>query len=185
MVAKIVTHYGSEVQMKLEDDTYNAGVSLDLFRANEKLNAFKKRYLTGEVHKLGYHNQHENRPIPHLAGPDVQKLTDCPDRSDLYKSVHSVIQTLFTQKKIVLYERDHPVEDIVPLDEESTCEYICRALVHLLTVGNIDVIMDIYVTFSGDSRVLRDIKLLADSGYGEDDFGNNLPLPDELSYLRK
>lgn len=34
-------------------------------------------------------------------------------------------------------------------------------------------------------RVLEDIKLLAENGYGEDDFGNNLPLPARLSYLRK
>jgi hypothetical protein len=47
------------------------------------------------------------------------------------------------------------------------------------------VIRDIEVTFTGDRRVLADINLLADNGYGEDDFGNNLPLPDKLSYLRK
>ena len=41
------------------------------------------------------------------------------------------------------------------------------------------------VTFIGDKRVLNDIKLLAESGYGEDKFGNNVALPDELSYLRR
>jgi hypothetical protein len=40
-------------------------------------------------------------------------------------------------------------------------------------------------TFVGDKRVLADIKLLADHNYGEDDFGNNLPLPGRLAYLRK
>jgi hypothetical protein len=45
--------------------------------------------------------------------------------------------------------------------------------------------MDITVAFAGDQRVLEDIRLLAENGYGEDDFGNNLPLPPKLSYLRK
>ena len=31
----------------------------------------------------------------------------------------------------------------------------------------------------------EDIALLAESGYGEDDFGNNIPLPDRLRYLRQ
>ncbi|MEJ2704569.1 MAG: hypothetical protein P8Z79_19215 [Sedimentisphaerales bacterium] len=39
--------------------------------------------------------------------------------------------------------------------------------------------------FIGDKRVLFDIKLLAESGYGEDNFGNNIPLPEKLSYLRR
>jgi hypothetical protein len=33
--------------------------------------------------------------------------------------------------------------------------------------------------------VLEDIRLLAANGYGEDDFGNNLPLPEKLQYLRR
>jgi hypothetical protein len=52
-------------------------------------------------------------------------------------------------------------------------------------MGKIDIEMDITVAFAGDQRVLEDIRLLAENGYGEDDFGNNLPLPPKLSYLRK
>jgi hypothetical protein len=33
--------------------------------------------------------------------------------------------------------------------------------------------------------VLADIVQLAESGYGEDSFGNNVPLPEKLTYLRK
>jgi len=33
--------------------------------------------------------------------------------------------------------------------------------------------------------VLADIKLLAESGYGEDKLGNNIPLPEKLAYLRQ
>ena len=38
---------------------------------------------------------------------------------------------------------------------------------------------------AGDRRVLADIELLASNGYGEDAYGNNIALPDELSYLRR
>ena len=39
--------------------------------------------------------------------------------------------------------------------------------------------------FHGDRRVLADLKLLAEHGYGEDNFGNNIALPPALSYLRR
>jgi hypothetical protein len=51
--------------------------------------------------------------------------------------------------------------------------------------GKIDIGTTIKVVFVGDKRVLADIKLLADNGYGEDSFGNNIPLPEGLTYLRK
>jgi hypothetical protein len=37
----------------------------------------------------------------------------------------------------------------------------------------------------GDKRVLSDIQLLAQHGYGEDNYGNNVPLPKQLTYLRR
>jgi hypothetical protein len=52
LIARIVSHYGSEVVMELEGDTYNACVTLDLFRANEKINARKKRRLAEEAHRV-------------------------------------------------------------------------------------------------------------------------------------
>ena len=55
----------------------------------------------------------------------------------------------------------------------------------LLALGKIDIDIDLTATFIGDKRVLADIKLLAESGYGEDQFGNNIPLPEELVYLRR
>ena len=48
----------------------------------------------------------------------------------------------------------------------------------------IDIEAEIRVAFIGDQRVLDDLKLLAENGYGEDNYGNNVPLPKELSYLR-
>ena len=50
----------------------------------------------------------------------------------------------------------------------------------LLKRENIDT-----VTFEGDKRVLRDLKILADVNYGEDIMGKSIELPKELSYLNK
>ena len=40
------------------------------------------------------------------------------------------------------------------------------------------------VVFEGDSRALKDIKILASVNYGEDTMGKGVPLPKELQYLR-
>ncbi|GAH73288.1 unnamed protein product, partial [marine sediment metagenome] len=39
------------------------------------------------------------------------------------------------------------------------------------------------VLFKGDKRVLRDLKLLSEYNYGEDERGNQSTLPPELSHL--
>ena len=45
--------------------------------------------------------------------------------------------------------------------------------------------MVLSVTFIGDRRPIADIETLAKSGYGEDERGNNVPLPEKISYLYK
>ncbi|UCF99109.1 MAG: hypothetical protein JSV89_06120 [Spirochaetaceae bacterium] len=179
LVAKIVSHYGSQVQMQLAGEIYNAGVTLDLFRANEKINAGKKRWLRAEVHELGLECRPGNESNPE------EKIDEEEAARIMQRLAHSAIQALFAQNKLVLYERNLPLGDIKALPDETAAEYVTRALIQLLTMGKIDVVMDINVTFTGDQRVLQDIKLLAENGYGEDDFGNNLPLPEKLSYLRR
>ena len=63
-------------------------------------------------------------------------------------------------------------------------EYLKGAFAYLLASGKIDIKMNITVKFIGDKRSLDDIKLLSESGYGEDKFGNNISLPKKLSYLK-
>jgi hypothetical protein len=92
---------------------------------------------------------------------------------------------LFEEGKIVLYERNIRVESVVQWDSETFDQLLVRVITQLLTQGKIDVETDMTATFIGDKRVLSDIKLLAEHNYGEDDFGNNLPLPERLTYLRK
>jgi hypothetical protein len=55
----------------------------------------------------------------------------------------------------------------------------------LQAMGQLDISSGLTIAFLGDTRVLADLKLLAEHGYGEDSFGNNIPLPKQLSYLRR
>jgi hypothetical protein len=54
-----------------------------------------------------------------------------------------------------------------------------------MSVAKMDIRSDMTVTFVGDSRALNDLRILAENGYGEDDMGNNIVLPQELSYLSR
>ena len=166
LVARIVAHYGSEVHMELDEETYNAGFTLDLFRANEKINAFKRRHLAREVH-----------------GRLNEGVTGT--HGGMEEMVRAVAQRLFADGRLVIYDRALTLEGFVPREGESMEERVVRALTLLFSLGKVDVEMDIRATFRGDRRVLEDIRLLAESRYGEDDFGNNLPLPTRLSYLRR
>jgi hypothetical protein len=177
LVARIVSHYGSQVVMELEGEKYDAGVTLDLFRANEKINARKKRRLAEEAHRVLASAGAASLSAPVCRGGG-EELAQC------IVSVRGVIQALFASNRLVLYEREVSLQDIQPRPDELLGEFVLRALLELLTVGKIDVTTDLAAEFAGDRRVLEDIRLLAANGYGEDDFGNNLPLPARLEYLR-
>jgi len=166
LIAKLVLHYGSEVRMELGGDQYDASSPLELFRANEKINAQKRRFLVNEVTRLA------------LLEPEAEQ-------KNMMQIVRDVVLTLAEKSKLILYE--HPLrlsEEPVPrggiLLEKVTAE-----LARLQATGKIDVESDLRAAFVGDKRVLADIKLLAEGGYGEDNWGNNIALPRELSYLRK
>jgi hypothetical protein len=180
-VARIVTHYGSQVVMELDGERYDAGISLDLFLANEKINARKKRRLAEEALRVLAEAGAPAARAPALAGGAGagEQLAQCR------VSVRGVIQSLFASNRLVLYEREVSLEEIQPRTDERLEEFVTRALLELFTVGKIDVTVELAADFAGDRRVLEDIRLLAENGYGEDGFGNNLPLPAKLEYLRK
>ena len=179
LISKIVNHYGSEVCMKMGGETYSAAVTLDLFRANEKLNAQKRRNLASVVAAL---------PIEDLFAPLKKrngrrgKTAGC--RRTINQAVRDIIQILFETKKLVIYQT-YSISDLKPLEDEALYDLAIRTLNRLLVLGKIDIEVEIKVVFQGDRRVLADIDLLAANGYGEDNFGNNLALPRELNYLRK
>ncbi len=165
LVAKIVQHYGSDVRMGLDGQSYDASSPLDLFRANEKINAQKRRWLVTEI-------GHLSLPKGDLSAVQIRA------------AIMDVLFKLAERGKLIIYQQ--PLQ----LSEEFGCEGILlekvtAEIARLQATGQIDIRTDLSITFTGDKRVLSDLKLLAKSGYGEDCFGNNITLPREIAYLRR
>ena len=166
LISKLVLHYGSEVRMQMDEEDYDACSPLELFRANEKINAQKRRWLASEIVRL--------KLVQEQAG-----------RSDISAIVRGVILTLAERGKLILYEQPLQLPEEPTGKEGTLLEKVTDEMARLLAMGKIDVDANLTATFIGDKRVLADIKLLAESGYGEDKFGNNVPLSEKLGYLRR
>ena len=165
LVAKIALHYGSEVRMILDDEPYDASSPLDLFRANEKINAQKRRWLASEIAQL---------TLPQHSVSEAQ-----------FKAmVMDVVFGLAEQGKLIIYELPVLLGPAFS-PQADLLEQIANAITRLQAIGKIDIKRDLSITFVGDKRVLADIEILAHHGYGEDNFGNNIPLPRALAYLRR
>ncbi len=169
-IAKIGRHYGAEIQMHLGDEVYDASCVFDLFRANEKINMEKRRLIAKKLLSAQHLTATAKNVLPHLIKQEIKYLVD--------------------QKLIVKHQEILP-EDLVinGIEQELSPEEVRGAMneciTRLLTLGKIDILMPLSVTFIGDKRPLYDIDILAKSGYGEDEKGNNVPLPEEISYLYK
>lgn len=166
LVSKIAHHYGSEVQMQLDGEFYDASAPLDIFRANEAINAKKRRKIADIICR-----------DPFELPPDISK--------DMISAVRQIITALAAKGLLVIYERPLPLDQLTPEEGEPLTQFAVDEIARLLAMGKIDIESDITVTFIGDQRVLDDIRLLAEHGYGEDNFGNNIPLPRKLRYLRR
>jgi hypothetical protein len=166
LVSKLVHHYGGKVEMHLVDEVYDAGSSLDLFRANEKINAQKKRWLAAEIVRLDL--------VPEHSDPD-----------SVVSVVRSVVLALAGESKLIMYEQPLELPERLCVAEGTLLERVIGETLRLLVMHKVDVITDMTARFIGDERVLNDIRLLAESGYGEDSFGNNIALPEKLAYLRR
>ncbi|MDC7220691.1 MAG: hypothetical protein PQJ59_12215 [Spirochaetales bacterium] len=170
LIAKIVIHYGSEVEMKLGNNVYNASMPLELFRANEEINLSKRCAIAKEIleHKM------------------IKEDADALYDAKLMKKILRIIfLDLLEKQKIIIYENDFSFDNLTPFDSETIADFAKRGIALYLALGKIDIISDTQVEFSGDKRVLHDIQILAENGYGEDKFGNNIVLPKELSYLKR
>ena len=166
LVSKLVLHYGSDVKMKLGYNVYDASSPLELFRANEQINAHKRRSLAQEIICL-----------------DLIALNT--GNKDLRTIVRDVIVTLAERGKIIIYEQPLRIEEKAPQPDTKLIEQVTDEIAKLQATGKIDIGTSIRAVFTGDKRVLEDIELLVENGYGEDNFGNNISLPERLSYLRQ
>lgn len=165
-VAKIVLHYGSEVQMVLDGKSYDASSPLEIFRANEEINAQKRRWLAREIAGL---------PLVNLSSHST----------NVQAATKHILLTLADQGRLVIYERPLQLSDDPVSSNESLLQRVVEEIARLQAMGKIDIHADLSIEFVGDKRVLADIRLLAESGYGEDNSGNNIPLPKKLAYLRR
>jgi hypothetical protein len=166
LISKLVHHYGSEVRMEMDEEVYDASSPLELFRANETINARKRRWLASEIVRLKL----------------VQEQTH---QDNINAIILSVVLTLAGQSQLILYEQPLQLPEEPARKEGTLLEKVVDEIARLLAMGKVDVDVDLTAQFIGDKRVLADIKLLAESGYGEDKFGNNVPLPEKLTYLRR
>ncbi|HNW79773.1 MAG TPA: hypothetical protein PKH28_12735, partial [Candidatus Competibacteraceae bacterium] len=91
---------------------------------------------------------------------------------------------LAEQGKIVIYQQPFQLPEELG-NEGLLLEQVTTGIKRLQATGQIDLHTDLRVIFVGDRRVLSDLRALAESGYGEDRFGNNIALPRELIYLRR
>lgn len=166
LISKLALHYGSELQMELDDEVYDASSPLELFRANEKINAKKRRWLVGEIVRLGLVQQGWGQ-------------------RDTKTVVREVVLALAGRSKLILYEQPLKLPEQPAQKEGNLLERVVDEMARLLAMGKIDVDARLTAKFIGDKRVLAAIELLAKSGYGEDKFGNNVALPERLAYLRR
>ena len=166
LISKLVLHYGSKIQMLLGDQVYDAGSSLDLFRANEKINAEKRRWLAKKVVR-------------------IEITPEDAESQDVASCVHHAVLALAQKGKLIMYEQPLELPENVGRTGSTLIEKVIAQTGQLLTMGKIDIGTNMTAYFVGDKRVLADIRLLAEYGYGEDSFGNNIALPDKLAYLRR
>jgi hypothetical protein len=166
LVARVTYHYGSPVTMTLDDETYDASSPLDLFRANELINAKKRRWLAQEIARIM--NGDEDWVLDGVA-----------------RVVRDVIMRLAEEGKVIVYEHPLPPVEGKGAEGQPLLTFVVDAVATLQALGKIDIVTTVTATFRGDRRVLADLEALAASGYGEDAYGNNIALPDELRYLRR
>jgi hypothetical protein len=165
LVAVIVGHYGSDVTMECGGMTYNAGVAMDFFRANEWINRQKRERVYEQFGAL---------PLG-----EIER-----EFSDRKQAVREILIRLAERQAIVIHRHPLPLDSVSERRDIPFDEVLRTTIAALLAERKINIETDIMVRLTGDKRVLADIRILAEHGYGEDDSGNNVPLPAELGYLR-
>ena len=164
LVSLIVEHYGSDVVMECGGTRYNAASPMELFRANEWINQQKRDRVYAAVDEL---------PLAEIEARATH----------VREAMEEAFIRLAGRKIIRIHKHPLPLEDFDDDKTPSLRDGLRTAVEHLLRLGAIDVETEITVRVTGDKRVLEDLRTLARCGYGEDEIGRNLPLPESLSYL--
>lgn len=170
LISSVVRHYGSPVMMLL-DKEYDAAVPMNLFLANEWVNQLKRQHIGSELEKLsGTVLALEKK----LANKEMTKAEASMELLSLMANMNLL--------RILVYPLK--LEPIIKSSSAPTLmELIQSVIATLHAQRKINIIYDFKVKFKGDIRVLKDIQILAENGYGENETGANIPLPRELAYL--
>ena len=171
MVMKIVKHYGSEVLMNIDEEVYDAGSALDIFRANEKISAKKRQLILQEIK-------------PCCSAGEISREALKPL---IYEEIDRLVQKglIGTYEALTVDDLNGETQESPTLNPQEIKPLVAKEIRRLMAAGKIDIKVDVYATFKGDRRALKDIEALARANYGEDAAGNNIELPAEIDYLRK
>ena len=144
---------------------------MNLFLANEWVNQLKRQHVGDELAKMG------DEVAKLQKGIDSEKITTADAVMELLRRMANM-----NLIRVLVYPLD-----VEPLIKSSTAtgllELMQSVVATLHAQRKINILFSIKVSFHGDIRVLEDIQILAENGYGENETGANIPLPRELSYL--
>ncbi|MHC4216018.1 MAG: hypothetical protein ACYSWP_21920, partial [Planctomycetota bacterium] len=131
LVSKMALHYGSKILMHMSQDVYDASSPLELFRANEKINAQKRRWLAREINRL--------KLVHNTVG-----------ENNIEAIIRGVVLTLAEQGKLIMYEQPLQLPEERACEEGTVLEKVTDEMAQLLALGKIDVNSKVSVTFEGD-----------------------------------
>ena len=126
----------------------------------------------------------ERNAHPHVSGDIAVVHEGELSAAQIRAVVTNALFKLAQQGKLVIYQQPLQLSEEFG-GEGILLEKVTAEIARLQATGQIDIRTDLSITFTGDKRVLSDLRLLAKSGYGEDCFGNNIALPREIAYLRR
>lgn len=170
LISTIVRHYGSDVTMIL-DKEYDASIPMNLFLANEWINQLKRKHAADEMVKM-------DRLLTETQAQIDRKETTRTE------AVRSIIRNMANHGILQVLVYPLNVEPIVNASTAPTLlELMQTVIANLHAQRCININYTIKVKFRGDIRILNDIKVLAENGYGENERGANIALPAQLSYL--
>jgi hypothetical protein len=169
LVSSIVQHYGSEVRLLCGGSSYDAGRTFDLFRVNGWIDQQKRKYVYEQLDQLSLHEL-------------VAKVRASAIGRD--EALLNILRQLAMKNMIHILQYPPPVAAIIENSQDNLRELAKNVIVKLHEQRALTIILDLKVTYEGDTRVLKDLRLLAENSYGENEQGTNIALPKALSYLK-
>lgn len=170
LIAAIINHYGGDVHMTIDEQTYHLISAFDLIRANRLIDQKKREHVFQQLRTM-----------------EIARLEEMQRQGSI--SMEQALADAFThllqKRQITCYDDNLPFADIAGQHYGTFRELLRDALTEFLNLRKININSPLMITFKGNKQAVDDIKLLARHGYGEDLQGNNIVLPAKLHYLNR